>query len=294
MSKYTALVEDAAHMARSAGEVIRKAYDQSSVIKQKGLIDLVTDTDHAAEKCILDYLIANHPDSSVLAEESGSRSGDSEIRWIVDPLDGTVNFAHRIPHFCVLVAAQFRNENGTYETVAGATYDPMRDEMFLCEHGQGASLNGNPIHVSSKENLIDSLLTTGFGYDRLYKKDDNHAEFCRLNLLSRGVRRLGSAGLDLAYVAAGRFDGFWEYALNPWDQAAGQLLVREAGGVVTDMKGRVASVDAESIAVAGTGLHEKLLQALDSATKHSVNSREELGAFLPEDQSARLREVWGA
>lgn len=282
------LVDDAAHMARIAGDLIREGYNTTSTISQKGAIDLVTDTDYAAEKSILDYISSHYGDSAVLAEESGSREGSSDLRWIIDPLDGTVNFAHRIPHFCVLVAAQIRDNDGVFETVAGATYDPMRDEMFLGETGQGATLNGRPIAVSNKERLIDSLLTTGFGYERLFKTNDNHAEYCRLNLVTRGVRRLGSAGLDLAYVAAGRFDGFWEYELNPWDQAAGQLLVREAGGLVTKMDGDLADVDAASILAAGSRIHSQILDVLVSVSEHSVNSRDGLERFLPGDLADRL------
>jgi myo-inositol-1(or 4)-monophosphatase len=288
VTELTSLVEDAAHMAKLAGGVIREGYNTTSTISRKGAIDLVTDTDYAAEKSILDYISAHYGGSAVLAEESGSREGSSGLRWIIDPLDGTVNFAHRIPHFCVLVAAQIRNDDGVFETVAGATYDPMRDEMFLSEKGQGATLDGRPIAVSNKERLIDSLLTTGFGYERLFKTNDNHAEYCRLNLVTRGVRRLGSAGLDLAYVAAGRFDGFWEYELNPWDQAAGQLLVCEAGGLVTKMDGSSADVDSHSILAAGSKIHSKILDVLASVSKHSVNSRDGLERFLPGDLADRL------
>ncbi len=288
MTAHRNLVDDCSHMAKAAGDIIRKAYDQISTVSQKGAIDLVTDTDHAAEKSILDYLSQHYSDCPVLAEESGTRDGAGSVRWIVDPLDGTVNFAHRIPHFCVLVAAQVQEKEGNWVTVAGSTYEPMRDEMFLCEKGEGASLNGQPIEVTAKTELIESLLTTGFGYERLFKAQDNHAEFCRMNLLTRGVRRLGSAGLDLAYVAAGRFDGFWEYALNPWDQAPGLLLVREAGGYVTQLDGESAGIYASSVVAAGAGLHAKMLQALETSVKHSVNSRDGLEPFLPPDLSSRL------
>ncbi len=292
MTLHGKLVDDCSLMARGAGAIIRKAYDQISTVSQKGAIDLVTDTDHAAEKHILDYLSQHYSDSPVLAEESGTREGNGSVRWIVDPLDGTVNFAHRIPHFCVLVSAQVQDEDGQWMTVAGATYEPMRDEMFLSEKGQGASLNGQTIQVTAKTDLIESLLTTGFGYERLFKAQDNHAEFCRMNLLTRGVRRLGSAGLDLAYVAAGRFDGFWEYALNPWDQAAGLLLVREAGGEVTQLDGQSAGIDATSVVAAGPGLHPKMLKALESSAEHSVNSRDGLEVFLPSELAKRLRDEW--
>ncbi|MBT6178056.1 MAG: inositol monophosphatase [Deltaproteobacteria bacterium] len=288
MTELNSLAADAAHMAKIAGSLIRKGYDSTSTVNQKGAIDLVTDTDHAAERSILAYIDKHYADSAVLAEESGSREGTSTLRWIVDPLDGTVNFAHRIPHFCVLVAAQIENSLGAFETVVSATYDPMRDEIFLAERGQGATLNGEGINVSGKERLIDSLLTTGFGYERLFKANDNHAEYCRLNLVTRGVRRLGSAGLDLAYVAVGRFDGFWEYELNPWDQAAGQLLVSEAGGLVTQMDGSLADVDSNSILAAGTKIHSKILDVLASVSEHSVNSRDGLERFLPKELGDQL------
>lgn len=288
MTEFKELVAAATQMAKLAGGVIGKGYNSTSTVNQKGAIDLVTDTDHAAEEVILDYISKHYADSAVLAEESGSREGSSALRWIIDPLDGTVNFAHRIPHFCVLVAAQIENSEGIFETVAGATYDPMRDEMFLCEKGHGATLNGESTRVSTKEKLIDSLLTTGFGYERLFKANDNHAEYCRLNLLTRGVRRLGSAGLDLAYVAAGRFDGFWEYELNPWDQAAGQLLVTEAGGRVSKMDGTSVDVESDSILAAGTKVHSQILEVLASVSEHSVNSRDGLERFLPRELADRL------
>jgi len=285
----TKLLDDVTHMARMAGDIIRQGYSKSSKVTHKGAIDLVTDTDHAAEESIVNYIIRNYPDSPILAEESGTREGTGDVRWIIDPLDGTVNFAHRIPHFCVLVTAQVRDEAGVFQTRVGATYDPMRDEMFLSEKGKGATLNGTKIQVSSKERLIDSLLVTGFGYERLFIKQDNHAEFCRMNLITRGVRRLGSAGLDLAYVAAGRFDGFWEYGLNPWDQAAGQQLVLEAGGVVTQVTGSDADVDAPSLLAGSREIHQKMFSALASVSEHSVNSRAGLDSFLPEELALRLK-----
>ena len=162
MTEYASLLSDAAQMAGAAGQIIREAYDQTSTVSQKGAIDLVTDTDHAAEKSILDFLDANYSDSPVLAEESGTRDGKGAIRWIVDPLDGTVNFAHRIPHFCVLVAAQARDVTGEYKTVAAATYDPMRSEMFLCEKGAGSTLNGRSIRVSQKREFDRFVTDDGF------------------------------------------------------------------------------------------------------------------------------------
>lgn len=285
----TDLLTDAAYLARLAGAVIRDGYESESQIENKGDVDLVTDTDLAAEKIIIDYLTSHYSDSPILAEESGTRSGTGNIRWIVDPLDGTVNFTHRIPHFCVLVAAQERLADGEFKTTASATYDPMRDEMFLAKLSGGATLNGHAIQVSEKCSLIESLLTTGFGYERLYQRQDNHAEFCRMNLVSRGVRRLGSAGLDLAYVAAGRFDGFWEYALNCWDQAAGLLLVSEAGGKVSTLAGEPATIHSASVAVAGPGLHEEMLRALASAQDYPLNSRQGLASMLPPEMAVRVK-----
>jgi len=278
----------AEEIAKRAGLLLRDALDKQNRIDTKSsAVDLVTSADHAAEHLIKSEINQRFPGHDILAEESGSSGSSADVRWIVDPLDGTVNFAHRIPHFCVLIAVQERRAAG-FETIVGVTYDPMRDELFVAERGAGAVLNGAPMRVSSAERLLDSTLATGFGYKRLFLEDDNHREFCRLNLVSRGVRRMGSAGLDIAYVACGRFDGFWESYLNPWDLAAGDLLVREAGGTMSDRDGTPLSLDRGTCAGTNGRIHTALLAALASARAHPANSRADLGAHLPADIAAEL------
>ena len=282
------LREDAEEMSRRAGALLLSYFRKSFVIEHKGAIDLVTDADKAAEELIVSLIEEAHPGDSILGEEGGSRSEGAERRWVIDPLDGTINFAHGLGHFCVLVAAQVRSSEGVYETVASATFDPCAGEMFLASRGGGATLNGRAIAVSSTRRLIDAVLATGFGYDRLLRQPDNHAEFCRLSLLTRGVRRFGSAGLDLAHVACGRFDGYWEYWLNPWDMGAGLLLVEEAGGRTSKLdQCGVIPADGEVLVTNGH-LHDALSSALLSARTVPANSRTGLGAFLPSELAAKL------
>ena len=277
--------------AREAGAVLKKHFRQLSHIAEKRTIDLVTVVDEEAEKVILGSIRKHYPDHHILAEESGFQEGSAPYRWIIDPLDGTTNYAHGLDHFCVLLAFQEEIE-GRWQTQIGVTYDPMRDEMFTAQKGQGAFLNGAPIKVSTAPDLISSLLVTGFGYDRLYNPKDNHAEFCRLNLLTRGVRRYGSAGLDLAWVASGRFDGFWEYDLNPWDVAGGMLIVQEAGGLLTNVQGQSTSIDSGNLAVANPQLHPQMVAALQSAKEHLVNSRDGLEKHLSLDLARTLKRKW--
>jgi len=277
--------------ARDAGQVLKKHFRQLERIEEKRTIDLVTIADKAAEAVITDAIHQHHPTHHILAEESGAHEGTSPYRWIIDPLDGTTNYAHGLDHFCVLIAFQEQHE-GQWQTQAAVTYDPMRDEMFTAQRNQGAYLNDEPIQVTQTANLIESLLVTGFGYDRLYNPHDNHAEFCRLNLLTRGVRRYGSAGLDLAWVACGRFDGFWEYDLNAWDVAGGILLAQEAGAVITDVQGNPTDENKKNLAVANGVLHGKMIAALQSAAAHDANSRDGLELHLPEDLQTKLKLEW--
>ncbi len=220
--------------ARAGGEVLRARFGGPLRIERKGEIDLVTDADRASEDAVLGLLRERYPHHAILAEESGS-SGQVRpegLCWIVDPLDGTTNFAHGLPHFGVSVAVE-----GPEGLVAGCVYDPMRDELFSAGLGMGASCNGAPISVSGQTQLLQSLFCTGFPYDV------REHSLAPLGLLSRflkagqGVRRLGSAALDLCYVAAGRYDGYFELNLKPWDVAAGALIVREAGGHLSSLDG---------------------------------------------------------
>jgi len=281
-------LEAAVTIARSAGELLRKAYAKTSHVDRKGVIDLVTDADHASEALIIKALRSRFADHGIVAEESGADADRGEYRWVVDPLDGTVNFAHKQPHFSVLIALQHQNKRGEWHTELSTTYDPLRDELFVAERGKGARLNDKRINVSKTVRLIDSLLVTGFAYDRLFVEHDNHGEFCRMNLLSQGVRRLGSAGLDLAYVACGRFDGFWEGHLNTWDLAAGALLVTEAGGKVTDREGSAKVDDGRVILATNGAIHEVMREALIDASNHPTGSRNGLDKFLPKEVVPRV------
>lgn len=224
---------DLERLAREAGAILRNGYNKEHTVHYKGTIDLVTESDHASEAFLLGEIKSHFPDGHILAEESGSIQGSNEDLWYIDPLDGTVNYAHHIPIFCVSIGFA---SNGAL--TLGAVYDPMRDEMFLAEKGKGAFLNGKPIHVSDVVELEKSLLVTGFPYDTWNTELDNFKYFERLAKKTQGVRRLGSAALDACYVAAGRFDGFWEFKLKAWDVAAGGLIAREAGAKVTAINGR--------------------------------------------------------
>ncbi|HLE90696.1 MAG TPA: inositol monophosphatase family protein [Anaerolineales bacterium] len=246
------------NLAREAGGILRAGYNKEHQVGYKGVIDLVTEVDHQSEAFLLGEVQKNFPGHHILSEETGIIQGSDEHIWYIDPLDGTVNYAHHIPIFCVSIAYASR---GTL--VLGAVYDPMRDEMFTAERGLGAYLNGRPSRVSSAADLQKSLLVTGFPYNAWNTPQDNFANFVKFGKLSQGVRRLGSAALDLCYVAAGRFDGFWELALNPWDVAAGGLICEEAGARVTNVDGGADYLSAPQSVIACTpGIHSRMLEEL--------------------------------
>lgn len=245
-------------LARAAGGILRAGYQREHEINYKGIIDLVTEIDHQSEAYLLGEIRARFPESHIVTEESGVIEGNRDALWYIDPLDGTVNYAHNIPFFCVSIAFAL---NGSMHLAA--VYDPMRDEMFTAERGKGARLNGHVLQPSSAAELQRSLLVTGFPYDAWNTPQDNFANFARLGKLSQGVRRLGSAALDTCYVAAGRFDGYWELSLKPWDVAAAGLIAEEAGALVTNFDGRPDYVSApQSIIAAAPDLHAKLMSAL--------------------------------
>lgn len=250
-----AVISAAVEAAKVAGQIQRDRYQTAFSVQHKGAVDLVTDVDLACEEAIRDVLARRAPGTSILAEEKGA-SGSGEDRWIVDPLDGTTNYAHGYPVFCVSIAWEERGR-----VVAGVIYDPLREELFTTEAGNGARLNGMAIRVSETSNLRDSILATGFPYDR-GANPRNYDEFRHLTQLTQGVRRGGSAALDLAYTACGRLDGFWEPGLKPWDLAAGSLLVREAGGTVTGLRGEPFTPYAGDVAASNGRLHAELLRAL--------------------------------
>jgi myo-inositol-1(or 4)-monophosphatase len=248
---------DLERLARQAGNILRAGYQQEHQVDYKGVIDLVTEIDRQSEDYLLDEIQTQFPDHQILAEESGGKRGGRH-QWYIDPLDGTVNYAHHIPIFCVSIAYA---SNGTINLAA--IYDPMRDEMFTAERGQGAHLNGRQLHVSGVTQLQKSLLVTGFPYDAWNSQFDNFSNFVMFAKMTMGVRRLGSAALDLAYVAAGRFDGFWELGLSPWDVTAGGLICAEAGARVTDVYGGDDYISPpQSILATTPGIHARMLEEL--------------------------------
>ena len=243
--------------ARAGAQVLREKYDQPRHIELKGRIDLVTDADKASEEAVLRKLHELMPGVPVLAEESGLHAGTGSARFIVDPLDGTTNYAHGVPLFCCTVAADVAGL-----PVAGCTIDPLRSETFFAVRGGGAQLNGRPLRVSPVTQLVESLVCTGFPYGDRAELPAMIARFARLTELSRGTRRLGSAALDLAYVATGRLDAFWESNLKPWDVAAGQLFVEEAGGVVTRYDGSKHALDGGEILASAPGIQQAMITSL--------------------------------
>jgi myo-inositol-1(or 4)-monophosphatase len=254
----TPTLSELERLAREAGAILRAGYSKEHQVNYKGVIDLVTEVDHQSEAFLLGEIQGKYPGHHIFAEESGIIQGSDEHIWYVDPLDGTVNYAHHIPIFCVSIAYASHGE-----LTLGAVYDPMRDEMFAAERGRGARLNGKPIRVSTATELQKSLLVTGFPYDAWNTRQDNFANFVHLGKLTQGVRRLGSAALDLCYVAAGRFDGFWEMSLKPWDVAAGGLIAEEAGATVTNVAGERDYVSSpQSVISAAPGIHARIVQEL--------------------------------
>jgi myo-inositol-1(or 4)-monophosphatase len=245
--------------ARMAGGLLLEKFGKKLNVSMKGDITLVTEADLASEKLIIDRIRSHYPQHSILAEESGEAviiGGTNKWKWIVDPLDGTTNFAHGYPCFCVTLALE--NEG---KIVIGVTYDPTRNELFSAEKGLGASLNNKPIRVSAAQKLADALIVTGFPYD--FKQRENFARHLTTFLLqSRGVRRDGSAAIDMAYVACGRFDGFWEEGLNPWDVAAGLLLIEEAGGRVSYYDNSPFSIYTPPICASNGTIHDEMIAVL--------------------------------
>ncbi len=246
--------------AREAGQILLEKFGRKINIQKKGDINLVTEADFASEKYIIEKIKSHYPRHSILAEESGASdnegASESEWKWLIDPLDGTTNFAHGYPCWCVTLAVE---HNG--EIVVGVTFDPTRDELFAAEKGQGATLNGRRIRVSDTEELKDALLVTGFPYDAS-KRADFARHFTEFTYKARGIMRDGSAAIDMAYVACGRFDGFWEEGLNPWDVAAGVLLVEEAGGRVSYYDDSPFSIYAPPICADNDLIHPEMLKVL--------------------------------
>ncbi|MDP3235236.1 MAG: inositol monophosphatase family protein [Myxococcales bacterium] len=246
-------------LVRAGGAVLKDRFCEVRTIdfKGPGRGNLVTDADRAAEALIIDALRRTFPEHGLLTEESGTVS-TGDLRWILDPLDGTTNYAHGVPHFCVSLAAE-GPWNGGRRVLAAATFDPLRDELFSAARGQGATLNGRRLQASSESALDRALLCTGFPYDVQLNPDAPLGLFDRLVRQARGMRRMGSAALELAWVAAGRFDGFFEFGLKPWDVAAGALLIEEAGGSIACLDGSPWDARCGDVVAAGPGLFGQLV-----------------------------------
>ncbi|MCE2391576.1 MAG: inositol monophosphatase [Proteobacteria bacterium] len=253
-------LELALEVAREAGGLQRRRFDEPRTIETKSSpIDLVTDVDRACDELIRKRILARFPEDGLLTEEQTEHPGRSDWRWVVDPLDGTTNYAHGFPHFAVSIAAEFEGE-----TRVGVIFDPLRDELFSAELGGGAARNGRPIRVSDTGELQRCLLGTGFAYDVHSSEDDNLAHFRRFMKRVQAVRRAGSAALDLAYVACGRYDGFWELNLHPWDVAAGLLLVREAGGRTSDFDGGPVPSSGRRVLASNGRVHAAMLEVISA------------------------------
>jgi len=254
-------------IARAAGVVLTRFAEQGIGYELKGEFDLVTEADRTSEKLVVEQLTAAFPDHDIVAEEGGGRLTGAEYRWYVDPLDGTTNFAHGFPVYNVTLGLE---RNG--EMVAGVVFDPTRGEMFAAERGSGAFLNGKRIQVSPCKSVEDSLVATGFPSRRRHLSVNIHFYY-QLAMLSHGVRRAGSAAIDLAYVACGRLDAFWEFGLKPWDQAAGILLVEEAGGRTSGMRGEPTSVSGPNLLADNGLLHGELITVFDRVFRNDVEFR---------------------
>jgi myo-inositol-1(or 4)-monophosphatase len=251
------MLEFAIDTARRAGVLLLSMFEGQRDVKLKSTFELVTDADHASEALVISAISRQYPDHAVVAEESGGTAAEAGYTWLIDPLDGTNNYAHGLPIFSVSLALL---HDGA--PLVGVIYDPTRDELFAAERGEGARCNGRRIHVSENASLAASLLATGFPYDYATNPDNNAREFTTLAGRVQGVRRLGSAALDLAYVAMGRFDAFWELRLQPWDSAAGALLVSEAGGRVTDWRGGDWNPWSNRLLASNGHIHDEMVQML--------------------------------
>lgn len=250
--------EFAISIARRAGLLLKDHFKEKHQVDYKGEIDLVTEADRMSEQLLMAEIRKRFPEHGILSEEAAAVETPSRYRWVIDPLDGTTNYAHGFPLFCVSIALE---KDG--QIITGVIYNPISEELFVAGKGTGAFLNGSRLSVSGTREIAGSLLATGFPYDIRRDPDNNINYFSEMALKAQAIRRAGSAALDLAYTAAGRFDGFWELKLHPWDTAAGWLLVSEAGGVVTDISGSGYRLDAPSILASNGQIHNDLIDILN-------------------------------
>ena len=253
----TGIQEFAIDTARKAGALLRDNVGRIGSIEFKGAVDIVTDVDRKSEALIIDAIKKAFPSHGILAEESPELKQDSPFKWIIDPLDGTTNYSHGFPFFCVSIGFEVSGE-----VAFGVVYDPMMNELFTAEKGKGASLNGKKTGVSAIGDLGKSLLATGFPYDLRSSKDNNLDRFSEFSLKAQAIRRAGSAALDLCYIASGRFDGYWEMKLKPWDTAAGSLVVSESGGAVTDFSGGPFSIYGKECLASNGLIHDDMTRIL--------------------------------
>ncbi|MCX7981298.1 MAG: inositol monophosphatase [Syntrophales bacterium] len=249
-------------VANRAGQLLKERFGLRHQVEFKGEVNLVTETDRMSEDLIISAIKEKWPDHDVMAEERPYRAQGAPWRWIVDPLDGTTNYAHGFPFFCVSIAWEFEQE-----VIGGVVYNPLLEEVFVVEKGRGVFLNGRRLMVSTVDDLSHALLATGFPYDIRETSEDNIKEFSLMAKKAQAIRRAGSAALDLAYVAAGRLDGFWELKLSPWDTAAGALMVKEAGGIVTDLEGHEHTLSTPHIVASNGRIHAQMLKWLKLAKK---------------------------
>ena len=247
----------AGSLAREAGGLLYEKLNSQHQVHYKGTIDLVTEADKMSEDLIMTAISRRWPNHGILSEESAEKNEEAPMRWIVDPLDGTTNYAHGFPFFCVSIALE---QDG--RVILGTIYDPVRDELFAAERGSGAYCNGRKLHVSSEGDLSRSLLATGFPYDIRVSKENNLNYFNAMALRAQAVRRPGAAALDLSYLASGRLDGFWELKLKPWDTAAGCLLIEEAGGLITDLAGQPWNIFSPGLVASNRLIHEQMMDVL--------------------------------
>ena len=253
----------ATRAALKAGKYIEKSLGKVKSVHYKGEINVVTNVDKKAEKIIVHAIKKAYPSHNFLAEENSYPRKKSDFTWVIDPLDGTTNFLHGFPVFCVSVALAFKNK-----VIAGAIYDPIRNELFYAEKGMGAFLNGKKISVSNVKKLKKSLLATGFAYDVRKEADNNIDNFARFLKKAQAVRRAGSAAIDLCYVACGRFDGFWERGLHPWDIAAASLMVNEAGGKITGFTGSKFSIFDKEILASNSKIHSQMTKVFPRRSRN--------------------------